>query len=61
MIFKRGKFYWYEFEFTGVRQRASTKILVGKGVPGEISPKERAKQVGAGKRTELRCRVSLSL
>ena len=42
MIFKSGKVYWYEFEFKGVRQRASTKILVGKGVPGEISPKERA-------------------
>ena len=40
MIFKRGKFYWYEFETYGVRYRASTKILAGKGIPGEISPKD---------------------
>ena len=51
MIYKRGKFYWYEFEFNGKRYRASTKILVGKGVPGEVSPKEKAKQVEAGKRS----------
>ena len=53
MIFKRGKYYHYEFEFSGKRYRASTKILVGKGVPGEVSPKEKAKQVEAGKRQEL--------
>jgi integrase len=53
MIFKRGKYYWYEFEFNGVRHRATTKILVGKGVPGEVSPKEKAKQVETGKRMEL--------
>jgi hypothetical protein len=30
-----------------------TKILVGKGVPGEVSPKEKAKRVEAGKRQQL--------
>ena len=39
MIFKRGKFYWYEFEFRGQRHRATTGVLVGKGVKGEESPK----------------------
>ena len=53
MIFKRGKFYWYEFEFRGRRHRSTTGVLVGKGVRGEESPKEKAKQVEASKRTEL--------
>jgi integrase len=53
MIYKRGKFYWYEFEFRGQRYRATTGVLVGKGVKGEESPKEKAKQVEASKRTEL--------
>jgi len=53
MIFKRGKFYWYEFEFRGRRYRATTGVLVGKGVKGEESPKEKAKQVEAARRTEL--------
>src|SRR5213593_612762 len=53
MIYKRGKFYWYEFEFRGRRHRATTGVLVGKGVRGEESPKEKAKQVEASKRTEL--------
>lgn len=53
MIYKRGKFYWYEFEFRGQRHRATTGVLVGKGVKGEESPKEKAKQVEASKRTEL--------
>ena len=53
MIFRRGKYYWYEFEFNGARHRATTKILVGKGVPGEVSPKEKAKQAETAKRMEL--------
>jgi hypothetical protein len=53
MIYKRGKFYWYEFEFQGRRYRETTGILVGKGVPGEVSPKEKAKQVEAAKRMRL--------
>src|SRR5439155_15907795 len=53
MIFRRGKFYWYKFEFRGRRYRATTGVLVGKGVRGEESPKEKAKQVEASKRTEL--------
>src|ERR1051326_2924900 len=53
MIFRRGKFYWYEFEFKGRRHRATTGVLVGKGVKGEESPKEKAKQVEAAKQTEL--------
>jgi integrase len=53
MIFRRGKYYWYEFEFNGTRYRATTKIIAGKGIQGEISPKERAKQVETGKRNEL--------
>jgi integrase len=53
MIFKRGKFYWYEFEFRGRRYRGTTSVLIGKGVRGEESPKEKAKQVEAAKRTEL--------
>src|SRR5207237_5092604 len=53
MIYKRGKFYWYRFKFRGRLYRASTKILVGRGVPGKPSPKEQAKQYEAGKRQEL--------
>ena len=53
MIFRRGKFYGYEFEFRGPRYRATTGVLVGKGVRVEESPKEKAKQVEASKRTEL--------
>jgi hypothetical protein len=53
MIFRCGKLYWYEFEFHGRRFRKSTGVLVGKGVPGEISPKEKAKQVEAAKRMNL--------
>jgi integrase len=53
MIYKRGKFYWYEFEFNGKRYRESTKIIVGKGVPGEPTPKEKAKQIETAKRQEL--------
>jgi len=53
LIFKRGKYYHYEFEFNGKRYRESTKILVGKGVPGETSPKEMAKQIEASKRQQL--------
>ena len=43
MIYKRGKYYWYEFELGGKRYRKSTDIIVGKGKPGEKSPKELAK------------------
>jgi integrase len=53
MIFKRGTFYWYEFLFSGKRYRASTKVKVGRGVPGQANPKEKAKQVEAAKRTRL--------
>ena len=53
MIYKRGKFYWFEFEFQGRRHRETTGVLVGKGVPGEVSPKEKAKQVEAAKRMRL--------
>jgi len=53
MIFKRGKFYWFEFEFQGRRYRESTNILVGRGVPGDVSPKEKAKQVETAKRQRL--------
>ena len=53
MIFKRGKFYWYEFEFRGQREHATTGVLVGKGVKGEESPKEKAKQAEAWKRNGI--------
>jgi len=53
MIYKRGKFYWYEFEFNKKRYRASTNILVGRGKPGQKSPKELARDVETGKRHEL--------
>jgi len=43
MIYKRGRYYWYEFELGGKRYRKSTDIIVGKGKPGEKSPKELAK------------------
>src|SRR5262249_2088102 len=50
--------YHYEFEFKGRRYRASTGVLVGKGVPGQISPKEKAKQVEAAKRMRLALSVA---
>src|SRR5262249_23286785 len=53
VIYKRGKFYWYEFEFNGKRYRKSTDILVGRGKPGKKSPKELARDVETGKRHEL--------
>ena len=53
MIFKRGKVYWYEFVFACKRYRGTTKILIGRGVPGEVTPKEKAKQVESAKRTKL--------
>ena len=51
MIYKRGRFYWYEFETRGRRYKASTEILVGKGVPGEKS--ELARDVETAKRQKL--------
>jgi len=53
VIYKRGKFYWYRFKFNGKLYHQSTRILVGKGVPGEQSPKEKAKAVETGKRQQL--------
>jgi hypothetical protein len=53
MIYKRGKYYWYEFEFCGRRYRKSTDIIAGKGNPGEKSPKELARDVETAKRHEL--------
>src|SRR5215471_1077916 len=53
MIYKRGKVYWYEFVFNGRRCRGTTDIQVGRGVPGETPPKERAKQIEAAKRMKL--------
>jgi hypothetical protein len=53
MIFKRGKYYWFEFEFQGRRYRETTNVLVGRGVPGDVSPKEKAKQVETAKRQRL--------
>jgi hypothetical protein len=42
-IFKRGKFYWYEFIFDGQRIRKSTKQ----------GDKESAKKMAAAERTRL--------
>ena len=53
MIYKRGRYYWYEFELGGKRYRRSTDIIVGKGKPGEKSPKELARDVETAKRHEL--------
>jgi integrase len=53
MIYKRGKYYHYSFEFGGKRYRKSTDILIGKGRPGEKSPKELARDVETAKRHEL--------
>src|SRR5215831_18914533 len=53
VIYKRGKFYWYEFEFNGKRYRKSTYIIVGKGRAGEKSPKELARDIETAKRHEL--------
>jgi integrase len=53
MIYKRGGTYWYEFEFGGQRHRASTKVKVGRGVPGQPTPKEQAKGIENAKRLEL--------
>ncbi len=53
MIYTRGGFYWYEFVFNGRRYRKTTDIKVGRGVPGEIPPKEKAKAIEASKRQKL--------
>lgn len=53
MIYKRGKFYWYRFMFNGTVHRSTTKILIGRGVRGEQSPMEKAKQIEAAERTRL--------
>jgi integrase len=52
-VFARGKTYFYEFQFDGKRYRGTTKVRVGKGVPGQPNPKERAKQIENAKRMEL--------
>ena len=53
MIYRRGNVYWCEFVFNGRRYRGTTDILVGRGVPGETPPKEKAKQVENAKRHKL--------
>jgi integrase len=53
MIYKRGKTYWYEFVFNGRRYRGTTDIPVGRGIPGDIPPKEKAKQIENAKRHKL--------
>src|SRR5262249_29255818 len=53
MIYKRGKMYWYEFVFNGRRYRGTTDIPIGRGIPGDIPPKEKAKQVENAKRHKL--------
>src|SRR5262249_46090853 len=53
VMYKRGKYYHYEFEFGGKRYRKSADILVGRGKPGEKSPKELARDVETAKRHEL--------
>src|SRR5262245_42501823 len=53
MIYTRGGFYWYEFVFDGRRYRKTTDIKVGRGVPGEMPPKEKGKAIEASKRTKL--------
>src|SRR2546422_3420580 len=52
-LYKRGGVYWYEFVFNGRRYRGTTDIPVGRGVPGDIPPKEKAKQVENAKRHKL--------
>src|SRR5215471_7169908 len=53
MIYRRGKVYWYEFVFNGRRYRGTTDIPIGRGVPGDTPPKEKAKQVENAKRHKL--------